>query len=155
MKKVLDMFFGIGIIGMYLMKYNIYILDNNYKKQDNMLRFKQYILEKWFYGIKSPDGMVDIYHNPDRKEMKNSTSRFNDTRAIVHNDNLITWNADTLLHHHVRHHTGINDGIDAIIDHSKKSIQLFGEPESTREKFKEYENTPHFKQHFKDYSIQL
>jgi hydroxylamine reductase (hybrid-cluster protein) len=106
-------------------------------------------------SIKTPESTVELFHNPNTKEIKDSTSRFNDTRAIVHGSNIITWNADSLLHHHVRHHTGIQDGIDAIIDHSKKNIQLFGDPEPTREKFKEYENTPHYKKHFGSYKISL
>jgi len=120
-----------------------------------MLRFRQYIIEKWFSGVKASEGMVDLYHNPNRKEMKQSTSSFNDTRAIIKGNDIITWNAEKEMHHRVRHFSGISGGIDALIDHGSKSIQLYGEPKETMEKFREYQSTPHFDQHFKDYKIEV
>jgi hypothetical protein len=120
-----------------------------------MLRFRAYLREIFHSGIKTPEGMVDIYHNPNRKEIKSATSEYNDTRAIIKDGNIYAWDAAKEMHHRVRNKSGITGGIDALIDHGRKSIQLYGSPEDTREKFRKYESTPHFKQHFKDYKIEV
>lgn len=120
-----------------------------------MLRFKDYLREVFHSGIKSPEGMVDIYHNPNRKELKSATSEYNDTRAIIKGSDMYAWDAAKEMHHRVRSKSGITGGIDALIDHGRKSIQLYGEPKETMEKFREYQSTPHFNTHFNYYKIEV
>ena len=119
-----------------------------------MIKFSKYIREAYHDSIKGEGNkVVEIFKNPDRKEIKDSTSRFNDTRGIILGDKLHTWNADEALHHHVRSQLGIEGGVDVLIDHGKKEMQLWGDPEETRKASSGYTSSPHFQRHFKDYNI--
>lgn len=120
-----------------------------------MLRFKDYLREVFHSGIKSSEGMVDIFLNPNRKELKSATSEYNDTRAIIKGSDMYAWDAAKEMHHRVRSKSGITGGIDALIDHGKKSIQLWGEPESTKKEFETYRNSDHFNTHFNNYKIEV
>ena len=120
-----------------------------------MLRFRAYLREIFHSGIKTPEGMVDIYHNPNRKEIKSATSEYNDTRAIIKDGNMYAWDAAKEMHHRVRNKSDITGGIDALIDHGRKSIQLYGEPKSTMTEFERYRKSKHFDEHFKNYKIEV
>lgn len=119
-----------------------------------MKRFRAFVGESYFDSIRGEGKkVVDIYKNPDRRELRGSTSRYNDSRGIVRGSDIHVWNGDEALHHHVRGQLGISDGIDVSIDHGKKEIQLWGDPDATKEKFRDYQDSSHFNKHFKDYKI--
>jgi hypothetical protein len=117
-----------------------------------MLTFKEYIKEAFHTGLKTKDGMVEIYKNPTRSELKDSTSEYNDTRAVIHGGDIYTWNSEDALHHRVSLMTGIK-GTNAMIDHKDKRIMLDVDPVE-KDKASEYTNSDHFKKHFHDYTVE-
>ena len=115
-----------------------------------MLSFKEYIREVFHTGIKTKDGMLEIYKNPTRDELKQSTSEHNDTRAIIDGSDIYTWDSEKALHHRVNLTTGIK-GTNAMIYHKDKCIMLDADPDEEKPA---YINSDHFKKHFKGYTVE-
>lgn len=114
-----------------------------------MYSFTKFLKEIYHTTIKG-DSPVEIFKNPNSKEMKDSTSsKYNETRAIVHGEHIYTWDASAELHHRVRKKANIEGGADCLIDHNKKHIEVYGSDQD----IEHYKKTSHFDKHFGSYSI--
>ena len=82
-----------------------------------MMRFKQFLREKWEATLKSPYGdhkPFDVHKNPSKREVQKlvKNSEFGTLRGIVHpNGNAYLWDAAHAIHDDVHTHMKMGDEV--------------------------------------------
>jgi len=90
------------------------------------MRFLKYINEEFLGYLEGYNRSVELFINPDRKEMQEATSNGNSARFIGFNKDLYLWDSYGLLHADVAQ--------EIKIGHKYKEYGFFGEAKYSRGK---------------------
>ena len=103
-----------------------------------MLTFKQWLFEMAYHSTSPQKNFMglsfntEIFKNPNRKEIKDVSSHYNDSKAIFYGDHVYMWNAEASHHGEIADHLERLHGenphhaVLAIVDHPSKSVHVWG-----------------------------